>query len=102
MEWETETFGTTTPELLELHDWLTEWECTHVAMESTGDYWKPVFNLLEGDIEVLLVNAQHVKHVPGRKTDVSDSEWLAELLLHGLLKPSSLSERRLPSELDLR
>jgi transposase len=57
-------------------------------MESTGDYWKPVYNLLEGDFEVLLVNAQHVKHVPGRKTDVTDSEWLAELLLHGLLKPS--------------
>jgi transposase len=88
LEWETETFGTTTPELLELHDWLTEWDCTHVAMESTGDYWKPVYNLLEDDFEVLLVNAQHVKHVPGRKTDVLDSEWLAELLLHGLLKPS--------------
>jgi transposase len=88
LEWETETFGTTTPDLLELHDWLVEWECTHVAMESTGDYWKPVYNLLEGDFEVLLVNAQHVKHVPGRKTDVTDSEWLAELLLHGLLKPS--------------
>lgn len=88
LEWETETFGTTTPDLLELHDWLTEWDCTHVAMESTGDYWKPVYNLLEDDFEVLLVNAQHVKHVPGRKTDVLDSEWLAELLLHGLLKPS--------------
>ena len=88
LEWETETFGTTTPELLKLHDWLAEWGCTHVAMESTGDYWKPVFNLLEDDFEVLLVNAQHVKHVPGRKTDVCDAEWLAELLLHGLLKPS--------------
>ena len=88
LEWETETFGTTTPDLLELHAWLAEWECTHVAMESTGDYWKPVHNLLEGGFEVLLVNAQHVKHVPGRKTDVADSEWLAELLLHGLLKPS--------------
>jgi transposase len=88
LEWETETFGTTTPDLLKLHDWLTEWDCSHVAMESTGDYWKPVYNLLEDDFEVLLVNAQHVKHVPGRKTDVLDSEWLAELLLHGLLKPS--------------
>jgi transposase len=77
-----------TPDLLELHDWLQEWECSHVALESTGDYWKPVFNLLEGDFEVLLVNAQHVKHVPGRKTDVLDSEWLAELLMHGLLKAS--------------
>lgn len=86
--WETKTFGTTTPDLLELHDWLQEWDCTHVAMESTGDYWKPVFNLLEGDFTVVLVNAQHVKHVPGRKTDVQDAEWLAELMLHGLLKPS--------------
>jgi transposase len=74
--------------LLELHDWLTEWECTSVAMESTGDYWKPVHNLLEGDFEVLVVNAQHVKKVPGRKTDVTDSEWLAELQMHGMLKAS--------------
>jgi transposase len=71
-----------------LHDWLHEWELTHVAMESTGDYWKPVFNILEDSFEVWLVNAQHVKHVSGRKTDVKDSEWLAELMLHGLLKPS--------------
>lgn len=88
LDWETKTFGTTTPELLLMHDWLQEWDTTRVAMESTGDYWKPPFNLLEGDFEVLLVNAQHVKHVPGRKTDVKDSEWLAELLMHGLLKPS--------------
>ena len=88
LDWETKTFGTTTPELLELHDWLAEWSCTHVAMESTGDYWKPVHNLLEGDFEVLVVNAQHVKKVPGRKTDVKDSEWLAELQLHGMLRAS--------------
>jgi len=88
LDWETQTFGTTTPELLVLHDWLQEWGCTHVAIESTGDYWKPVFNLLEGDFEVWLVNARHVAQVPGRKTDVSDSEWLAELMLHGMLKPS--------------
>jgi len=88
IEWETKTFGTTTPELLELLDWLREWDLTHVAMESTGDYWKPVFNILEDSFEVWLVNAQHVKHVSGRKTDVKDSEWLAELMLHGLLKPS--------------
>jgi transposase len=88
LEWETQTFGTMTPDLLRLHDWLAEWDCSHVAMESTGDYWKPVYNLLEDAFEVLLVNAQHVKHVPGRKTDVLDSEWLAELLLHGPLKPS--------------
>ena len=88
VEWETKTFGTMTPNLLELHDWLYEWELSHVSMESTGDYWKPVFNILEDTFEVWLVNAQHVKHVSGRKTDVKDSEWLAELMLHGLLKPS--------------
>lgn len=88
MVWETKTFGTMTADLLELADWLSDWECTHVAMESTADYWKPVFNILEGSIEVMLVNAHHVKHVPGRKTDAKDSEWLAELLIHGLLKPS--------------
>ena len=88
VEWETKTFGTMTPDLLALHDWLYEWELTHVSMESTGDYWKPVFNILEDTFEVWLVNAQHVKHVSGRKTDVKDSEWLAELMLHGLLKPS--------------
>lgn len=82
------TFGTTTSELLRLCDWLTENEVTHVAMESTGVYWKPVFNVLEGVFEVLLVNAQHIKAVPGRKTDVKDCEWIAELLEHGLLKPS--------------
>ena len=88
LEWERETFGTTSGELLLLHDWLSEWECEQVAMESTGDYWKPVYNLLEGEFEVLLVNAQHVKKVPGRKTDATDAEWLAELMLHGLLKAS--------------
>ena len=88
VEWETKTFGTMTLDLLELHDWLYEWELTHVSMESTGDYWKPVFNILEDSFEVWLVNAQHVKHVSGRKTDVKDSEWLAELMLHGMLKPS--------------
>ena len=88
MEWETKTFGTMTGDLLGLHDWLGEWEIEQVAMESTADYWKPVFNLLEGDFEVYLVNAQHVKKVPGRKTDASDAEWLAELMLHGLLSAS--------------
>lgn len=85
---EVKTFGTTTPELLEMMDWLTEWEVTTVAIESTAEYWKPVFNLLEGQFEVILVNAKHVKQVPGRKTDVSDAEWLAELLSYGLLKAS--------------
>jgi transposase len=88
LEQETQTFGTTTGELLALHDWLSEWGCTHVAMESTADYWKPVYNILEGEFEVFLVNAQHVKKVPGRKTDASDAEWLAELMLHGLLRAS--------------
>lgn len=88
LEWETATYGTTTPELLELHDWVQGWGCTHVVMESTGDYWKPVYNLLEDSFEVLLVNAHHVQRVPGRKTDASDSEWLAELQVHGLLRAS--------------
>jgi transposase len=87
-EWETRTFGTTTPDLLGLHDWLLEWSLSHVAMESTGDYWKPVYNVLEDTFELLVVNAQHVSHVPGRKTDAKDCEWLAELMLHGLLRAS--------------
>ncbi len=85
---ETRTFGTMTAELLALADWLLAYRCTHVAIESTGDYWKPVFNILEGMCEVILVNAQHVKAVPGRKTDVKDAAWLAELLQHGLLRAS--------------
>lgn len=85
---EVKTFGTTTPELLQMLDWLSEWEVTTVAIESTAEYWKPVFNLLEGEFEVILVNAKHVKQVPGRKTDVKDAEWLAELLSYGLLKAS--------------
>jgi transposase len=88
VEQEVRTFGTTTAEVLALLDWLLAWEVTIVAMESTGEYWKPVFNLLEGNVEVILVNAQHVKQVPGRKTDVKDAEWLAELLAYGLLKAS--------------
>jgi transposase len=84
----TRTFGTMTAELLELSDWLASLGVTHVAMESTGDYWKPVFNILEGTFQVILVNAQHLKAVPGRKTDVKDAEWIAELLQHGLLRAS--------------
>ncbi len=83
-----QTFGTTTAELLRLSDWLTAGGCTHVAMESTGEYWKPIWNILEGNFELLLVNAQHIKRVPGRKTDVQDAEWLADLLQHGLVKAS--------------
>ena len=85
---EVRTFGTMTGELLALSDWLLGYEVTHVAMESTGEFWKPVFNILENNFEVLLVNAQHIKAVPGRKTDVKDAEWIAELLRHGLLKAS--------------
>jgi transposase len=85
---ETHTFGTMTADLLKLSDWLTSQSVTHVAMESTGEYWKPVFNILEANFEVLLVNAQHIKAVPGRRTDVNDAEWLAELLKHGLLRAS--------------
>ncbi len=82
------TFGTTTKALLDLVAWLLTFEVTHVAMESTGEFWKPIYNLLEGSLEVLVVNAAHIKHVPGRKTDVKDAEWIAELLAHGLLRPS--------------
>lgn len=86
---ELRTFGTTTPALLTLLDWLVAAGCTHVAMESTGQYWKPVFHILEGSFEqVLVVNAQHVKALPGRKTDMLDAEWLAQLLQHGLLRGS--------------
>lgn len=85
---ETRTFGTMTTDLLALSDWLQQCGCTHVAMESTGEYWKPIFNILEGNFEVLLVNAQHIKAVPGRKTDVGDAEWIAALLRHGLLRAS--------------
>ncbi len=81
-------FGTMTADLLELADWLAAHAVVHVAMESTGVYWKPVFHLLEDRFEILLVNAQHIKQVPGRKTDVKDCEWIAQLLQHGLLRPS--------------
>ncbi|MBC8078139.1 MAG: IS110 family transposase [Chloroflexales bacterium] len=82
------TFATMTAGLLALADWLGELGISHVAMESTGEFWKPVFNLLEATFTVLVVNAQHIKHVPGRKTDVKDAEWIAELLAHGLLRGS--------------
>jgi transposase len=86
-------FGTMTSDLLALADWLAEQGVTHVAMESTGVYWKPLWNLLEDQFTLLLVNAQHIKAVPGRKTDVRDCEWLADLLRHGLLKPSLVPDR---------
>jgi transposase len=81
-------FGTTTRELMCLREWLISEGCTHLGMESTGVYWKPVYAVLEGALEIVVANAQHVKKVPGRKTDVKDAEWLADLLCHGLLRPS--------------
>jgi len=81
-------FGTFTDELLALRDWLFEHDCSVVAMESTGIYWRPVHNILESHCTVILVNARHYKNVPGRKTDIGDSQWLAELLRHGLVKGS--------------
>jgi transposase len=85
---ETRTFATMTSDLLALTDWLLSCGVTHVAMESTGEYWKPVYNILENNFELLLINAQHIKAVPGRKTDVNDAEWIADLLRHGLLRAS--------------
>ena len=82
------TFGTTTRELLSLREWLLGEGCTHVAMESTGVYWKPVYAILEGALEIVVANAQHIKKVPGRKTDVKDAEWIADLLCHGVLRSS--------------
>jgi len=76
-------FGTMTRDLLQLADWLRDRGVKHVAMEATGVYWKPVWNILEGEFEVVLVNAHHIKRVPGRKTDVKVCEWIAELLQHG-------------------
>ena len=85
---EVRTFGTTTAELLKLADWLSSEKVTHVLMEATGVYWKPVWHVLTGTAELILANAAHVKGVPGRKTDVKDAEWLADLLAHGLVRGS--------------
>ncbi len=90
---EVRTFGTTTAQLHALRAWLREMRVTQVAMESTGSYWKPVFNLLEEDGTPWVVNPAHIKQVPGRKTDVKDAEWIADLLQHGLLKPSFIPSR---------
>lgn len=86
-------FTTMTADILALGDWLAEGGCTHIALESTGVYWKPLYNLLEDRFTMLLVNAQHVKNVPGRKSDVRDCEWLADLLRHGLLRASFVPDR---------
>jgi transposase len=95
------TFSTMTRGLLELKQWLQEEQVSHVAMESTGVFWWPVFNVLEGQVEMLVVNAQHAKQVPGRKTDAKDSEWLADLLRHGLLQASFIPPKAIRELRDL-
>jgi transposase len=85
---EVKTFATTTSALLELNEFLSAQGVTHVAMEATGVYWKPVWHLLEGDFELILANAQHIRNASGRKTDVSDAGWIADLLAHGLIRSS--------------
>src|SRR5215468_5586024 len=93
---ECRTFDTTTIGLEALLTWLTESACTHVAMEATGVYWKPVWNILsDGAFELILANAAHIKNVPGRKTDMNDAMWIADLLACGLLKPSFVPAQRL-------
>ena len=92
----TETFGTTTKELLRLSEWLQQHGCTHVLMEATGIYWEPSWHLLCATFEVVVANASHVKAVPGRKTDVCDAEWLADLLAHGLVRPSFVPPAPIP------
>src|SRR5919199_5916854 len=87
------TFATMTADLLALADWLRAAGCTQVAMEATGVYWQPARNILEGSFQVWLVNAEDIKAVPGRKTDVRDCEWLADLLRHGLVRPSFVPDR---------
>lgn len=95
------TFSTMTADLLALKDWLEANECTHVAIESTGVYWKPVFNILEGSIQVVLANAREIKHVPGHKTDVKDCEWIADLLRFGLIKASFIPPKPIRELRDL-
>ena len=96
-----QTFGTYTSELVSLKKWLKDNGITHIAMESTGVYWKPIFNILEDEFEILLVNARHIKNVPGRKTDVSDSEWICKLLRAGLLRGSFIPPRDIRELRDL-
>src|SRR5438093_12865804 len=88
VEQHTATFGTMTPDILALSDWLKAHGVSHAAMESTGVYWRPIYQLLEGQFTLLVANAQHIKRMPGRKTDVTDAQWLADLLRHGLIAPS--------------
>lgn len=97
---EVRTFGTKTSELLDLSTWLSEHEVTHVAMEATGVYWRPIWHILDGEFELVLANAGHIKAVPGRKTDVNDATWIADLLAHGLIRasfvpPTSIQDLRM-------
>lgn len=94
-------FATTTRGLLELAEWIQASECSHVAMEATGVYWKPVWHVLEGHTELVLANAAHIKNVPGRKSDVTDSVWIADLLAHGLIQPSLVPPTRIQEMRDL-
>jgi transposase len=98
---ETRTYDTFTESLIELRKWLKAQGVSHIAMESTGVYWKPIFNILEEDFSILLVNARHLKNVPGRKTDKADSEWICKLLLSGLLKGSFVPAEKLRNLRDL-
>jgi transposase len=100
-DFETREFDTFTSSLTELREWCKAEGVTHIAMESTGIYWKPVFNVLEEDFEIILVNARHVKNVPGHKTDKKDSRWLSKLLLSGLLKGSFIPPRDIRELRDL-
>jgi transposase len=98
---ETRSFATTTGALVELQEWLSSHAVTHVAMEATGVYWKPVWHLLEEHFELILANAQHIKNVPGRKTDVNDAAWIADLLAHGLISASFVSPKPIQELRDL-
>jgi transposase len=98
---EVQTFQTTTRGLFELGDWMESHGITHVAMEATGVYWKPVWHLLEGRFELVLANAQHIRNVPGRKTDVNDAMWIADLLAHGLIRGSFVPPTRIQELRDL-
>src|SRR5262252_7679881 len=99
---EVRTFKTTTKELLALSEWLAAEGCTHIAMEATGVYWKPVWHILsDGDFALVLANAAHVKNVPGRKTDVNDATWLADLLAHGLIRSSFVPDQQTQEMRDL-
>ena len=95
-EAETRTFSTLIPEMQKLRDWVIEAECRNIAMESTGIYWQPIYEMLEscfdGEISILVVNARHMKNVPGRKTDMKDAQWIATLLRAGLLKGSFIPD----------